>query len=145
MFPRGGFTATGSGDLGAVRLARAHIGVQLDCTGAVLCNDSGPALNAESLQVSQDMFLRAGFTATGGGEGVAVNLTSTRVGGAFQFAPKRLEHNIDPQWRLAADGLTYTGVPELMSPENWRELLRHGTPGYAAQPYQQLAAGYRAM
>ena len=27
---------------------------------------------------------------------------------------------------------------------DWRELLRHGTLRYAAQPYQQLAAGYRA-
>jgi hypothetical protein len=35
-------------------------------------------------------------------------------------------------------------VPERISPEGWRELLRHGTAAYAAQPYQQLAAGYRA-
>ena len=26
----------------------------------------------------------------------------------------------------------------------WLELLQDGTPDYAAQPYQQLAAGYRA-
>ena len=43
------------------------------------------------------------------------------------------------------DGLTYAGVPERISPQGWRELLRHGTPAYAAQPYQQLAAGYRAL
>ena len=35
-----------------------------DLTGADLRNDSGPALNAEGLQVGQDMLLR-GFTATG--------------------------------------------------------------------------------
>ena len=45
------------------------------------------------------------------------------------------------------DGLTYTGVPELASRPGTlgAELLRHGTPGYTAQPYQQLAAGYRAL
>ena len=67
MFLRGGFTATGTGELGAVRLLGAHIGGQLDCTGADLRNDSGPALVADSLQVGQDMYLSGGFTATGGG------------------------------------------------------------------------------
>jgi hypothetical protein len=43
------------------------------------------------------------------------------------------------------DGLTYFGVPEFISAQDWRELLRYGTPYYAAQPYQQLAAGYRAL
>jgi hypothetical protein len=145
MFLRDEFTATGSGDLGAVRLARAHIGGQLDCTGAELRNDSGPALNAESLQVGQDIFLRGGFTATGGGDRAAVNLTATRIGGALLFAPKRLEHKADSHRLLDVDELTYAGVPGPISPEGWRELLRDGTPGYAAQPYQQLAAGYRAQ
>ena len=36
-----------------------------DCTGATLRNDSGPALNADDLQVGQDMYLPGGFTATG--------------------------------------------------------------------------------
>lgn len=42
------------------------------------------------------------------------------------------------------DGLTYTGVPETWPDWDWRKLLRKATPSYAAQPYQQLAAGYRA-
>ena len=54
---------------GAVRLRGAHIGGHLDCDGAELRNDSGPALNADSLQVDQDMLLTGGFTATGGGDG----------------------------------------------------------------------------
>ena len=95
MFLRGGFTATGAGEYGAVRLVGAHIGGQLDCTGASLRNDSGPALNASSLQVDQDMFLRGGFTATGGGDGVAVDLTGARVGGTLVFDPARLEHATD--------------------------------------------------
>jgi hypothetical protein len=75
---------------------------------------------------------------------VAVDLRAALVGGAFWFAPARLEHTADPHRRLAVDGLTYAGVPERISARGWRELLRDGTPGYAAQPYQQLAAGYRA-
>ena len=55
MFLRGGFTATGAGEDGAVRLAGAHIGGSLDCDGASLRNDSGPALLADGLQVGQDM------------------------------------------------------------------------------------------
>jgi hypothetical protein len=34
-------------------------------------------------------------------------------------------------------------VPRPISAQGWRQLLRHGTPRYAAQPYQQVAAGYR--
>jgi hypothetical protein len=90
------------------------------------------------------MYLTGEFAATGGGGGVVADLTGARVGGAFLFAPARLEHSIDSRRRLAVDGLTYAGVPQPLPVREWRELLRHGTPGYAAQPYQQLAAGCRA-
>ena len=138
----GEFTGIGAG--GAVCLLGAQIGGHLLFDGAQLRNDSGPALLAESLLVGQHLFLRW-FTATGGGQGAAVNLKGAQVGGAFQFAPERLEHKDDSRRRLAADGLTYAGVPGRISPEDWRELLREGTPEYAAQPYQQLAAGCRAL
>jgi hypothetical protein len=123
---------TGSGEDGAVRLSGAHIGRELDCTGAQLRNDAGPALNARGLQVGQDVYLSDRFTATGGGEDVAVDLTDAQVGGKFVFAPKRLEHKADSH-RLSVDGLTYAGVPETRRPWDWRDLLRHATPGYAAQ------------
>ncbi len=126
---------------GSARLG-AHIRGHLDCAGAELCNDSGPALAAYSLQVGGGLYLTGGFTATGGGEKVAVDLTDARVGGAFLFAPPGAEHKVISH-RLAVDGLTYSGVPWPISAQGWRELLRHGTPRYAAQPYQQLAAGYR--
>jgi hypothetical protein len=146
MFLRNGFTATGGGSsLGAVHMTSAHIGVQLDCTGASLRNDSGYALVAYSLQVGQSMFLSNGFTAVGGGANPTVNLEQAQVGGPFTFDPARLEHATDPHLRLAVDGLTYTGVPQWITAREWLHLLRHGTRSYAAQPYQQLAAGYRAM
>jgi hypothetical protein len=144
VFLRGGFTATGAGGDGAVRLASARIGGSLECGGAVLRNDSGPALAADGMQVDQGMDLRDGFAASGGGAGVAVDLIGARVGGTLYFDPARLEHAADPQRRLAVDGLTYLGVPKPISAQGWLDLLRDGTPGYAAQPYQQLAAGYRA-
>jgi hypothetical protein len=143
----GGFTATGTGDRGAVRLTGAHIGGHLNCTGATLRNDSGPALLAYGVQVGQDIYLTDKFAATGGGTDNrgTVNLRAARVGEAFHFQPDLLMHNVDPQKRLAVDGLTYPGVPDTgKSQWDWRDLLRHGTPGYTAQPYQQLAAGYRA-
>ncbi len=145
MYLRGGFTATGFGDLGAVNLVGAHIGGSLRCEGAALHNESGPALVADSLQVGQGMYIGSGFTAASGGVGVAVDLRGARVGGRMFFDPAHLEHTADPQGRVAVDGLTYTGVPEQISARDWLDLLRHGTRGYAAQPYQQLAAGYRAL
>jgi hypothetical protein len=144
MYLTKGFTATSSGNDGAVRLPGAHIGGQLACTGEVR-NDSGPALAADGLKVGQDMHLTDRFTAIGGGEGVAVVLNGARVGGAFLFDPACLEHKADSHRRLRVDGLTYTGVPQRISARAWLDLLRNGTPGYAAQPYQQLAAGYRAL
>jgi len=137
------FAAAGAGDLAAVRLVAARIGGNLDCTGADLRNDSGTALNADSLQVGQAMHLAGGFT--GGGENVALDLTGARVAGAFRCAPTRLEHKVASQRRLDVDGLTYAGVPETGPAWDWRKLLRRGTPRYAARPYQQLAAGYRAL
>ena len=177
MFLRVGFTATGSGSEGAVRLPGAHIGGDLNCTGASLRNDSGPALIADGLQVGQSMLLDRFAATCGGKNAVAVDLTGARVGGTLVFKPARLENLIgfhgriwvdsrgrlavdaqgrpaidppdrlpvDPHGRLAVDELTYAGVPDQNS-EDWLLLqLREGTRGFAAQPYQQLAAGHRAL
>ena len=145
MFLRSGFTATGTGQNGAVRLRSAHIGGQLSCIAATLSNDSGPALIANSLQVGQAMHLRGGFTATGGGADAVVDLRGTRVGGTLQFDLGGLKHATASDRLLAVDGLTYAGLPEQASAQDWVRLLRHGAPDYTAQPYQQLASGYRAL
>jgi len=151
MYLTGGFTATGSKDRGAVRLTNARIGGNLDCSGADLRNDSGPAMLAYGIQVGQDIYLTGKFTAVSGGNREAINLRMARIGGAFDFQPERLEHKDDSHKRLRVGGLTYTGIPGPgsgpgpNSGDRWRELLREGTPAYTAQPYQQLAAGYRAL
>ncbi len=71
------FTADGDG---AVRLAWARVGGQLDCSGATIANRSGPALRAGSLHVAGSVFLSAGFTADGAGELGAVRLAGTHIG-----------------------------------------------------------------
>jgi hypothetical protein len=142
LFLRDGFTAVGTGDSGAVRLVGAHVG-ELDCDDASMSNDSGSALDADRLQVDQNVFLAGSFTAVAGGAAVVVNLRSLRVGGTLVFNP-RLEHRTNSRRRLQVDGLVYSGLPERISTSEWLRLLREGTPDYAAQPYQQLAATHRA-
>jgi hypothetical protein len=80
MFLRDGFTATGSGELGTIRLAGAHIGGNLECNGATVRNDSGPALDGDQLRVETNVFLREGFTATGSGEYGTIRLPGAHIG-----------------------------------------------------------------
>ena len=86
----------GHAGAGAVRLRGAHIGGSLDCDGASLHDDSGPALIADGLQVGQDMFLRDGFTATGGGEDGAVRLTGAHIGGSLCCDGANLRNDSGP-------------------------------------------------
>ncbi|MGV9295472.1 hypothetical protein [Amycolatopsis sp. NPDC003676] len=144
VFLRDGFSATGDGDEGAVRLLGARIGGQLGCRYATLRNNSGPALHAYALQVSGEVFLREGFSATGGGKGAAINLAGVQIGGTLTFTPNRLEHLSSALSRLDVDGLVYNGLPSGISTYSWLRLLREATPAYVAQPYQQLAAALRA-
>ena len=89
VFLRAGFEATGAGEDGAVRLLGARIS-RLECDGAKLRNDSGPALFAEGLQVKQDVWLRAGFEATGSGLAGAVCLPGARIEGGLILSGARL-------------------------------------------------------
>ncbi|MCA1600488.1 MAG: hypothetical protein LC776_02185 [Acidobacteria bacterium] len=73
-----GFRAIGAGEQGAVRLVGAHIGGQLDCSGAAVSNGSGPAVQGGHLHVEGNIILCGDFTAQGDG---AVCLRWARVGG----------------------------------------------------------------
>ena len=143
VFLHTGFSVTGTGERGAVRLAGAHLD-HLDCRGARLHNAAGPALQAENLHVTRDVYLDDGFGAVGSGDGVVVDLRGTRVGGVLSFAPAQLEHHTNPRARLRVDGLTYAGPLQGVSTTAWLGLLRQGTPAYTPQPYQPLAAAHRA-
>jgi hypothetical protein len=88
--------AVGNSDDGAVHFAGAHIGGQLHCAGATICNDSGPALNAYNLQVDQDLSLSDGFQAVGASpstdvRGAVLDLKGARIGGTLTFHQTRLE------------------------------------------------------
>jgi hypothetical protein len=142
-----GFTAEGTNVRGAVRLLGARIGGPLVPSSATLRNPTGPALNAEGLQTDSDVYLDEGFTAEGAGDDGAVRLLGGRIGGQLHAGGCAVSSKTKREHRWVIDGLAYSGVPQLAREGNreaWLELLRAGTPRYAAQPYQQLAAAYRA-
>jgi hypothetical protein len=144
LFLRRGFTATGAGERGAVRLVGAHIGGQLSATGATLTNDSGPALIADRLLVDQNLRLTDGFTATGCGDLGAVRLPGSRINGGMHVDPAAIKDPDGRPGRLELDGLVYSGLPGLGSVETWLRVLVDQTTEYAAQPYRQLAAAAQA-
>src|SRR5262249_42768859 len=79
------FTATGAHKRGAVLLRGNRIGRHLVCSGASLRNDTGPALVANGLRVTQDVYLDEEFTAAG-----TVNLTSADISGHLSCRGARL-------------------------------------------------------
>jgi hypothetical protein len=89
-----GFTAHGE-----VGLPGAHIGGQLDLSGASLQNEEGPALNADGLTVDQDLFCREGFKARG-----EVGLLGAHIGGQLDLSGASLQNEEGPA--LNADQLT---------------------------------------
>ena len=138
VFLRGGFQAAGG-----IQLADAHVGL-LDCGGALLVNTSGPALYADGLRVDRALQLRYGFQAVGAGHAV-LRLNGVSVEGSLWLDTNGVTRSEqDPGALVDVDGLTYGDLPELIGLSRWLELLRDHTPGYAAQPYQQLAAVHRA-
>jgi hypothetical protein len=98
-----GFEAVGAGRGGAVRLLGAHVQGNVECRGATMRNDSGPALHAESLRVDQNVFLFDGFKAIGAGELGAVRLRSVHVNGGLDCTGATMRANSGPA--LHADGL----------------------------------------
>ncbi|MGI5521101.1 hypothetical protein ACQEUX_09100 [Micromonospora sp. CA-259024] len=141
-----GFTAHSASEWGGVGLAGAHIGGLLACGGAQLENTVGPALDLNGLRVDQDVLLDDGFSATSGGDEVVVLvLAGTRVGGTLRLDTDRVTRTAPgPGPLVELEGLTYSGQPRPASLRRWLTLLSEDTPRYSAQPYQQLAAAYRA-
>ena len=89
-----GFTASAQ-----ICLLGAHIGGQLDLSGASATSSSGPALDADGLTVTLSMFCRHGFTAHG-----EIRLRTAQIGGQLNLIEASLT---SPSGRvLAALGLT---------------------------------------
>ncbi len=101
-----GFTATGDGDHGAVRLLGARIKGQLNFNGARLSNQAGPALIGDGLHVDGDVF-GGGFIATGAGELGAVRLPGARILGQLNLNGAELANQAGPA--LIADGMHVGG------------------------------------
>ena len=101
-----GFTATGEGDDGAVRLLGAHIRGQLNVNGARLTNETGPALVGDGLRVEGDVF-GGGFIATGAGELGVVRLPGAHIIGQLNLNGAELTNQAGPA--LIGDGLRVDG------------------------------------
>lgn len=83
-----------------------RIGGELNCSGALITNPSGPALHGEHLHVDGNVFLGAGFTAVGDGNG-AVRLTWARIGGQLDCSGATITNPSGPA--LGAGALQVTG------------------------------------
>ncbi|MGH3771563.1 MAG: hypothetical protein ACRDRW_09240 [Pseudonocardiaceae bacterium] len=101
-----GFTATGHGDYGAIRLLGAHIRGQLNVNGARLTNETGPALIGDGLHVDGDVF-GGGFIAIGHGELGAVRLPGAHIIGQLNLNGAELANQAGPA--LIGDGLHVDG------------------------------------
>lgn len=102
-----GFRATGSGDEGCIRFVSAHILGQLLVGPADLVNGTGPALSADDLEVSGDIFFRANFAGIGSGIGGAVRLPGAHIGG--QVVAEESEFRNDAGPALFAEAVRVDG------------------------------------
>ncbi|MFC9687794.1 hypothetical protein ACFTSF_04595, partial [Kribbella sp. NPDC056951] len=113
LFLNDGFTATGAGKSGAVRLVGASVGGHLIVAGAAICNATGPAFYGDGLRVEGDLFLNDGFTATGAGRRGTVRLNGARVGGLLSGTSGIVSNATGPALaadRLRVDGSLFLGV-----------------------------------
>jgi hypothetical protein len=116
-----GFTATGHCQDGAVRLADAHIGGQLNLSHAILTNPAGPVLDLDDA-AAKHVFLPAHVICP-------------------QGATAR--SSCAPAHRLMLSGLVYTSL-RAVDWHEWLHLITHHTRDYRPQPYQQLVVALKA-
>lgn len=139
-----GMTASSTGARGTLHLRNAVIGSDLSCHSTTLRNSTGPALVADRLTVGGRAYLY-GLVASGGGGQAVLDLSGTHIEGEISLDVRTVQRTgLNVGKLVALDGLTYRGLPREMPLQDWLAMLRDRTPGYAAQPYQQLAAAYRA-
>lgn len=169
-------TFAGAGEDGVVRLPSAHVGGQLNCITGKFTSPDGPSLVADNLTADNNVSLVGSFagagklgvvrlpgaqirgqlTITGRGaltsdDSPALLLDDASVQGLLTVSSDLPSTSTPAGW-LSVDGLTYAGLPKVLtgpgqSPvgsEAWDGLLREHTSGYAAQPWQQVAAAHRA-
>jgi hypothetical protein len=119
---------------GEVNLSGAQIRGQLDCTGSTLRNLTGLAMNLERLDVV-DFVLRPSILIGG------LDLTKARIG---TFTDNKATW--PPVGAIRLVGLQYGSI-DADPAVTWRERLdwlSRNAGGYYPQPFEQLAAAYRA-
>jgi hypothetical protein len=143
---------------GMVSLIGANFDGVLSFRGAQLAaTDDGPALNCGGMVVSRGLYLTHGFHSKG-----EVRLIGIRVGGhldligvAKDSGPLTLYHASvatirdggTGNWpqQVLLDGLTYNAFDPYLPGRERIDLLRRQLSGYRAQPYEFMAAYYRAL
>ncbi|OLR93027.1 translocation/assembly module TamB domain-containing protein [Actinokineospora bangkokensis] len=89
----------GTGDLGAVRIPQARVGGTLDAEGALVRNDSGPALLADAAAVDGSVLL-GNTTLTGDGPDGTVRLLGARVEQQVVLGHARVTNTTGPALQL---------------------------------------------
>jgi hypothetical protein len=112
-----GFTATGYGEDGVVRLPDAHITGQLNLDRAELTNPAGAALIGDHLRVDSDMFAE-GLIASGHSQDGAVRLADAHISGQLNLSHAKLTNqagraligdHLQVDSDMFAEGLIATG------------------------------------
>jgi hypothetical protein len=153
-----GFFYNGFTTKGTVSLVGASFGGVLTFRGARLAtiNDK-PALHCGGMQVSRGLYLTHGFHATG-----EVRLIGCRIGGhldllgmakdcgaltLYHATVATIRDGGADTWpdEVLIDGLTYSAFDPYMPGKERIAVLRRQRDGYRAQPYEFMAAYYRAL
>ncbi len=97
-----GVNAHGTGDQSVIRLTDARVTGQIDCAGAEITNNSGPALTADGLRVDNDLSLSE-VRVRGASPDSAIRLIDIHVTGQIDCAGAEITNNSGPA--LRAEGL----------------------------------------
>ncbi|MGB9282080.1 MAG: hypothetical protein WCB57_18690 [Pseudonocardiaceae bacterium] len=125
-----GFTATGHGEDGAVRLPDAHITGQLNLDRAKLTNPAGPALIGDHLRVDSDMFAEE-LIATGHSQDGAVRLADAHISGQLNLNHAKLTNPAGPVLDLEDAEAKHLFLPaQLICPHAGAKTSRCAAPAH---------------
>lgn len=153
-----GFFDNGFTAMGTVSLVGATFGGVLTFRNARLATmNNNPALHCGGMQVSRGLYLTHGFHASGEVRlvGVSIGGHLDMIGIAKDNGPLTLYHASVATIRdggaeawpdeVLLDGLTYNAFDPYLPGKQRIALLRRQRDGYRAQPYEFMAAYYRAL
>ena len=151
LYCNGRFSASGM-----INLFGAVIGSTLEFDGATLSDPAWKCLRAPGLTVKNSVSFTEGFKASG-----EIDLARSHVGGELWLTETAFTDGMldlggaeigqlhaEPEslpGRLRLNGLTYTSLQPYLPALQRLEILGRDIDGYQPQPYEQLAAYYRAL